>query len=375
MKLLARHLGTFCLAVVVTLSAPAVQAADPRFRVDVIGDSSTNTFAAGLNNLGQVVGTRYFDGESGAFLYDGGRVRQLQGLDPLAMVYAINDHGQIAVSDIRVHSYYPGIYFDGQVRDLTPSDTTRRGAGLATGLNAAGHAVGLVGSANPGGFFFDGQATTFLPRPGLGARGFMSPTDISDRDVIVGNAYYSDSTTQAFAFLYARGTVTRIPGLQEGTLPSVFAVNNARQVVGWNYVPGLGQRAVLYSGGVTRDLGLLSGTGPDGNAAAEDINNRGWIVGGVSSETTASAGFLYLDGRMLDLNDLLVPAAAQRFDVSEATRVNDKGQILAMGVAAGSALRYSLLLTPVPETQTWALMLCGLGAVAAVVRRRRPARV
>lgn len=142
--------------------------------------------------------------------------------------------------------------------------------------------------------------------------------------------------------------------------------------MGYGLLPGDVSRPFLYSDGVTRDLGTLGGTPQEGyGGSAYDINDRGWIVGDSVTSTLQDAGFLYMEGRMHNLNELLAPAAAAAWNVTNAMQVNEAGQILAFARRDGSEMGYSVLLSPVPEAQTLALWLAGLALVGATARARR----
>ncbi|NML15908.1 PEP-CTERM sorting domain-containing protein [Azohydromonas sp. G-1-1-14] len=100
-----------------------------------------------------------------------------------------------------------------------------------------------------------------------------------------------------------------------------------------------------------------------------DINRKGWVTGTLTApDWSGHRPALYRDGRLLDLNDLLVPAGARNGELRSALALNDRGQIL------GTGNRGHYLATPVPEPATPALMLAGLAIVGTVLRRRSAVR-
>ena len=67
---------------------------------------------------------------------------------------------------------------------------------------------------------------------------------------------------------------------------------------------------------------------------------------------------------MTDLNSLVeLQNGAFRAD---ATGINDRGQII-----ANASDGHAYLLTPVPEPETYAMLLAGLSLMGLIVRRRR----
>jgi probable HAF family extracellular repeat protein len=191
--------------------------------------------------------------------------------------------------------------------------------------------------------------------------------DLNDHDVVLGE-YYERSTGTAGSFLYDNGTITKISpssGLRFG-----HALNNAGDIVGNGDVDVERTAPVLYRDGVAMSLGTLGGFyGGVNGGTATDINNRGQIIGGAARSATEYAPFLYQDGHMYGVDDLLVARDAAQWNVEDVYRINDVGQIVAAGTTAAGQ-RAWFLLSPVPEAQTWALMLAGLGLVGVAARRR-----
>ena len=106
------------------------------------------------------------------------------------------------------------------------------------------------------------------------------------------------------------------------------------------------------------DLGTLGG-----DSFGEGINKAGQVTGYFFTPNgTAIHAFLYSNGQMMDLNDLIDPALHITLD--DARAINDNGQIVASNGSNG----HDYLLTPVPEPGTWAL-LCVSGLMLAAWRQ------
>jgi probable HAF family extracellular repeat protein len=84
---------------------------------------------------------------------------------------------------------------------------------------------------------------------------------------------------------------------------------------------------------------------PDNIALA--VNNHGQIVGHAQCVASGGslAGFLWRDGTMYNLNDLIPPGSG--WDLIKATDINDAGQIVGFGLAPGGTYLRAFLLDPV----------------------------
>ncbi len=136
----------------------------------------------------------------------------------------------------------------------------------------------------------------------------------------------------------------------------------------YSYSPA---HAFLYTpGNAPVDLGVLPGF--DSFSDAMSVNDLGQVVG-CSWRSSDALGdsycaFLYSDGRMYDLNTLL-GGATGGWTLTQASEIDNKGDILATGYkSVGQERNYgTLLLTPVPEPSSLAVLLLG---VVALVKNR-----
>ncbi len=148
------------------------------------------------------------------------------------------------------------------------------------------------------------------------------------------------------AFLWERGQMRDLGLLPAGSFSHAQAINNAGLMVGWANTHGE-THAVLWRGDRAEDLGVdLADT-----SAAWDINGRGQIVGaaaqgGLHKQMHAC---LWEAGHPFDLNRLVPAAPDQRLQY--AYRINDRGQILALGTLHGAIHAY--LLTPLAPVANW----------------------
>jgi probable HAF family extracellular repeat protein len=135
-----------------------------------------------------------------------------------------------------------------------------------------------------------------------------------------------------------------------------FGINTAGQVVGYSdtHTPTGDQRHAFITGpsGMSMiDLGTLRGT----YSIAYGINDAGRVVG--NSYTASGEGHAFITGHngvgITDLNSLVsLPGVT----FTKAMDINNHGQVVVVG--------------SIPEPQTYALLLAGLGLIGVMARRR-----
>lgn len=374
-----RHSFLFAAALAAGLACAGTAIAATTYNAIDVGTFGSQTFATGLNNLGQVVGY----GPSGSFITDanGTNFRTLTfGLGEGAKAFGINDAGQLV-----------GQYFDNSTGNFLAFTTGANGTNAQPlntldGVFAAGYAINN-----------DGQIA------GYARRG-------TNQQVFTANA----NSTAAASYL-------SMPG---GPLNAALAINSSGQLAGgvgvqvdgYNYVvqPFISgpngslplstfQTAGIYDVSIARgvnDAGWLVGTytnmrndqsfafvaGPNGAAPvilpkmsnygqrdiANDINNLGQIVGqgdAVAGGFTKRAFISDINSlTVTDLNTLLSAPLPEGVYLINAVGINDLGQI---AVTGSDYHVYLLNPVAVPEASTVSFAFLGLAAGAFIARRHK----
>nr|MBA3483647.1 hypothetical protein [Pirellulales bacterium] len=165
------------------------------------------------------------------------------------------------------------------------------------------------------------------------------------------------------AFLYDGDGALHDLGTFGGTLSAGIGINAGGQVTGFSSTTGNAARHAFLYDGTMHDLGTLGGTDSLGSA----INAVGQVTGYSLTTGGAYHAFLYTSGSgMVDLNTLIDPLLG--WELSNATAVNDGGQIAGYGIIGGQT--HAFLLTPVLEPASLALLALGLPLIVCRNSRR-----
>jgi probable HAF family extracellular repeat protein len=306
-------------------------------QLGVIGEGTDVYYSTvhGINANGDAVGSlpeavpdASYPGCATLFPAGGGRECLLPGTRSVAL--ALNDSGLIVGYKV---DYYDGsygsrafLYGGGIVTNLHAEIATLEPAAIhseAAAINASGDIVG----------WFD--------RPCIGSS--------------------CPSATQKYPFVRHHPVDDQPPVYEFLSLPSGLeeadaeptGINGLGQVVGTTNLTSGSEplAAILWSGGTVQDLGTLPDSPLSQGSAALGINGRSELVGGSYYEFLCSPSschvsmhaFLYRDGAMHDLNDLIPADSGWILEV--ATAINDAGQIVVSGrhSSGGSG---AVLLTP-----------------------------
>jgi probable HAF family extracellular repeat protein len=301
-----------------------------------LGTLGGNTAQAyDINEAGHVVGYAYTASlKQHGFLWADGQMTDLGNLPTgsSSKAFGLNDTGQVVGYAAGGGNNHAFLWEAGVMTDLLPVPQHSS----ANAVNDAGQIVGNYNLNHP--FIWDEGVLTDLG--GFGGSGsFGYALDINNATQVVGSSFVdngSDGISQ-HAFLWAEGVMTDL-GALPGMLDSrAQGINELGQVVGFSslFDPDTTDeisRSFLYSRGAMIDLNV-----PGDYTAAEDINDIGQIVGWMGSRA-----YIYEDGVVTDLNDLILPGSG--ITLNKATAINNAGQIVGYGMGGGHF--HAVLLTP-----------------------------
>jgi probable HAF family extracellular repeat protein len=175
-------------------------------------------------------------------------------------------------------------------------------------------------------------------------------TDLNQRGQVVGSSNPKGDQSQD-AFLWERGQLYHLGGSIGGSDTGAFAISDAGEAVGFGT---LAQGATVpfhatlwkHIGKIT-DLGVI---GSDQCSYAAGINAWGQVVGSSISSCTSEEptfrAFLWEDGMMFDLNNL-IPAGSPLY-LQNVQTINDRGEIAGQGTDSGGN-NHAFLLIPCDE--------------------------
>jgi len=244
------------------------------------------------------------------------------------------------------------------------------GTSYGKDVNNNGQVVGFCGGGQPV------DRTAFIWDAVSGMKGITGGATVAeavnDAGQVVGLASGGAGPSYGFVWDSVGGlrTLGVLPGYYNS---SAYALNESGHVVGvctsadW---PTGGGRAFLWDAvtGMT-DLDVLSGCN---YSAAYGINDMGQVVGVSKSFVSGpERAFVWTSANgMIDLNTVL-DASGDGWFLYDAYAINDAGQIAGYGASPVTGESQAFLLTPIPEPSSLLALLCGLGGVGMMWRKRR----
>lgn len=320
---------------------------------DIGSLDGTDSFARGINNFGIVAGeSPNFDSIfSHAFItsLDGKNIFDVGNIGVNGKVYGINDSGQVvgnldSINTNGSHAFRTGP--NGNV--ITDLGTLGGVYSSATGINNSGQVTGWAQKGNDGSVSVDSHA--FITGPnGVGMvdlgtlnGNFSAANGINNSGQVVGNVGEESEIFYHNAFITgANGVNMTNIGTLGGHFSDALSINDAGEAVGWAETADGDMHAFLYSHGGITDLSLLDVVIADGwksISSAIDINNSGQIIGSGINAHGASEAFLlsYTSDTIFAPNPIFIPPPAP----------------------------------PIPEPETYLMLLAGLGLVGFMAWRR-----
>jgi probable HAF family extracellular repeat protein len=231
-----------------------------------------HSFATGVNNLGQVVGWA-----------------ETPVHDPTCV--------GVQVLQFRAAMWEPKKNTI-KTRELTPLSGSSTSA--ATAINDGGQVVGISGDCFEAVGSFSARHAVLWDKngkvseiPNLGGVTWHTPMDINGQGDVVGFSNppgenpLGDFIAHGFLWINGAAKATDLKALSGDLFSEAFAINSHRQVVGVSFGGANGPHAFLWQNGILLDLNDLMGAGNlDVFLSAQDINDAGQITGRVRDHLT-----------------------------------------------------------------------------------------
>ena len=253
----------------------------------------------------------------------------LGAIGSYSRAWGVNDYTQV----VGVSGGFPFLWQDQAMYILPTPDNSR---GEARTINNLGQVVGWRETPN-------GRVAAFWDHDGayqdLGTfeRDYSIAYGVNNQTQVVGQGAVNCenpvfSYGAARAFLWEKGQLHNL-GVPDNALASIaYAINDSGQIAGAAYYgTDCGQitnryyRAALWTKGKWSMLPKLYGYP---GSVATSINNAGAAVGTLFDHIGATVGgFLWQDGNLHDLRDLIVDPLPPRWQIVTASHINDAGWI------------------------------------------------
>jgi probable HAF family extracellular repeat protein len=235
----------------------------------------------------------------------------------------------------------------------------------ANGINAFGQVVGSSSKTldgNQSRAFVVSTPHQFAIMSDLGTLGgaYAQALGINDSGFVTGNSQIDDVAELTHAFIWDHKTGMHDLGTLDGGFSYGTSINKQNHVAGYSTINNFDNRvhAFLHNGEQMIDLGSLAGASSELDYSyALGVNAIDQVVGysylssdqgkGLANTPLGpwSVAFIYSDGLMRNLNDL-IGAAAQNYRLDSATGINDAGQIVAVAFNIAADSFHAVLLTP-----------------------------
>jgi probable HAF family extracellular repeat protein len=332
----------------------------PRYKVIPIGpppgrQSSFLTLSRSVNNEGTVAGYGY-NGVSPEDLFltsiplfwRHGQLSELPMLDgwPGAFAFGVNDREQVVGAankiDNNANIIQTAVLWDhGKVVNVG-ARFSGAVTSFASDVNNRGRVVGAYFDQNFTEIPFTLLNETIDLLPLLPGMTNAQPARINDLGEIVGQQFSDTEAVPCSWHPSGDGYIAVNLGTFGGTVGFAVGINDQGFTVGYSTISGDQHVQAFLWFGPLEDLGALQG---DTDSLAYDINDRNQIVG-LSGTATTTRTFLWENGHMMDLHDL-VPTDTPPFNDSVG-QINNRGEIPIVTMHADGT-QAGFLLVPLDE--------------------------
>ena len=157
-------------------------------------------------------------------------------------------------------------------------------------------------------------------------------------------------STGAHAFIWKAGITTDLGAVLDRAVGAeALSISNSGSVCGRAIYPDpnftIKRHGFLWVDGKAQDLGFLPGLA---HCSPQGVNSSNVVVGFGHQSGMPTTAFVWRNGVMTALNDLIDPQLNLDIDIAHA--INDAGQIAGQAdVLDGSADRVAVRLTPIPS--------------------------
>jgi probable HAF family extracellular repeat protein len=355
------------------LAAQSATAAPEYWPIDLGTLGGDQSAALGLNDAGQVVGwARNAGGSIEAFVWSNGTMTSLGFLPggTTSVARAINNHGQITGDAYVSPTNYHGFLYSNGV--MTSIGTWGSAKSRPRAINDRGE---LAGSSPPTNYpainnAFWWHSNQFVQiQSTMAADRSCDAYGINEEGMICGTMFLYSANPRWWAYVWSddngngssEAEETRFLGSlavddSGGEYSQANDVNNLGQAVGWTGVTNtvFPRHAFLVTStngtwkdpagtshpfnSLMSDLGALES--PVQNSYANAINDRSWIVGTSTTGSGTNQAFLWRDGVMTNLNDLI--DAGSGWVLTNATGINEYNEIAGSGLYYGQPRAFLL---------------------------------